>query len=141
MSIRNTRQRQVILEELRNCRLHPTTADLYDRVRRRLPHISLGTVYRNLERLVDTGLARKLDFAGTTARYDGKLDRHYHVRCQNCRRIDDVAPADYNPPALRPGNLNGYKILDHRLEFIGICKSCQQTIALRQKAPRGSGGK
>ena len=63
--LRMTQQRQVILEELRLCRSHPTADELYSRVRRRLPRISLGTVYRNLETLAERGLIRKMEVGGT----------------------------------------------------------------------------
>ena len=70
---RTTRQRQVILEELQKLQSHPTAAALYEIVRRRVPKISLGTVYRNLELLARTGLIRKLEFAGAEARFDGNV--------------------------------------------------------------------
>ncbi len=63
-SHRNTRQRRLILEELRKLKTHPTAASLYAIVRRRMPKISLGTVYRNLELLNQMGMIRKLDFSG-----------------------------------------------------------------------------
>ena len=88
---RNTRQRQVILEELQKLTSHPTAAGLYEIVRRRLPKISLGTVYRNLELLARTGLIQKLEFGGGEARFDGNVDRHDHVRCVRCGRVDDIS--------------------------------------------------
>ena len=69
---RNSRQRQVILEELRKLTSHPTAAVLYAVVRRRLPKISLGTVYRNLELLARMGVVQKLELAGGEARFDGR---------------------------------------------------------------------
>ena len=68
---RNTRQREVILEELRKLRSHPTAPVLYEIVRRRLPRISLGTVYRNLELLAKSGVVRKLELSDSEARFDG----------------------------------------------------------------------
>ena len=60
-----TRQRRVILEALRGTTSHPTADEVYEMVRRRLPRISLGTVYRNLEILSGEGLVAKLEMAGT----------------------------------------------------------------------------
>ena len=68
-----TRQRPVILEELKNLTTHPTADELYSMVRRRLPRISLGTVYRNLEILSEMGLAQKLESAGAQRRYGGDV--------------------------------------------------------------------
>jgi Fur family ferric uptake transcriptional regulator len=121
---RNTRQRRVVLEELRKVRSHPTAAELYEIVRHRLPRISLATVYRNLELLADEGLIRKLDVAGGPSRFDGDNVPHWHVRCVRCGRVDDVSgvPADFAIPRLE--NAGGYEILGHRLEFEGICPAC-----------------
>ena len=71
---RNTPQRKVILEELQKAASHPTAAELYEIVRRRLPRISLGTVYRNLELLSESGLIRKLSMGSAEARFDGDLE-------------------------------------------------------------------
>ncbi|MDR2745258.1 MAG: transcriptional repressor, partial [Desulfovibrio sp.] len=75
-----TRQRSVILEELRKVDTHPTADELYTIVRVRLPHISLGTVYRNLEYLVAAGEIARLESAGTSMRFDGDVSGHQHVR-------------------------------------------------------------
>jgi Fur family transcriptional regulator, ferric uptake regulator len=122
---RNTRQRQVILEELQNLISHPTAAALHEIVRRRLPKISLGTVYRNLELMARLGLIQKLDFCGCEARFDGNVARHDHLRCVRCGRVDDVSAP---PLDLFEGAANdwcGYEIIGHRLEFLGICPCCR----------------
>jgi Fur family ferric uptake transcriptional regulator len=123
---RNTRQRQVILEELRNTQSHPTVAEIYDLVQRRLPHISLGTVYRNLDLLVEHGLVRKLDSGGSQARFDADLRSHYHIRCLRCGRLDDmnVTPQSFMGEVSKP--TDGYQMLGHRLEFFGVCGNCQK---------------
>jgi len=121
---RNTRQRQVILEELRKLKTHPTAAGLYAIVRRRMPKISLGTVYRNLELLSQLGTIWKLEFGSDEARYDGTVEYHDHLRCVRCGRVDD-APGP--PLALTEGgkeDWGGYKVLGHRLEFFGVCPKC-----------------
>ena len=82
---RVTRQRRVILEELRKLTSHPTAPALYEVVRRRLPRISLGTVYRNLELLARAGFIQRLDLQGAEARFDGNPEHHYHVRCRASR--------------------------------------------------------
>ena len=126
---RSTRQRRVVLEELRKLTSHPTAAELYEIARQRLPKISLGTVYRNLELLADNGVIQKLDMGGAEARFDGNPDPHYHVRCARCRRVDDVhdLPADFARQEVL--SLDGYEILGFRLEFIGICPQCKRRPA------------
>ena len=122
---RNTRQREVILEELRNLSSHPTAAGLYEIVRRRLPRISLGTVYRNLELLAEMGAIQKLDLAGSQARFDGNVDRHHHVRCTGCGRVDDVPGAPLDLARVKHNDCSGYEFLGYRLEFVGICPDCR----------------
>ena len=124
---RNTRQRRVILEELKKVTTHPTATVLYEFVRRRLPKISLGTVYRNLEVLTGLGLVQKLDIQGSEARFDGNPDSHYHVRCVRCGRVDDVHELPTDPVRGEFTTLNGYEILGHRFEFIGICPACRRS--------------
>jgi Fe2+ or Zn2+ uptake regulation protein len=126
---RNTRQRKVILEELQKVKEHPTAASLYAIVRRRMPKISLGTVYRNLELLNQMGMVQKLDFSGAEARYDGNVEDHDHLRCVRCMRVDD-APGP--PLALAGGgkeDWGGYKVLGHRLEVFGVCPKCSRRKA------------
>ena len=121
---RNTRQRQVILEELQKVTSHPTASGVYEAVRRRLPKISLGTVYRNLELLGRAGIIQKLELGGGEARFDGNVEPHDHVRCVRCGRVDDVV----RPPLDLMGGprmIGGYRILGHRLEFLGVCPACQ----------------
>lgn len=125
-SQRQTRQRQIILEELRLRHDHPTAAELHQAVRKRLPRISLGTVYRNLELLASAGQIRKLRLSGETMRYDGDLDRHYHVRCVGCGKIDDVHIPGFDIDTVRPEPIDGFEVLGHRLEFIGVCRSCRR---------------
>ena len=122
---RNTQQRRVILEELRRSASHPTAAELYQAVRGRLPRISLGTVYRNLEMLSRKGTVQKLSLGGTEARFDGNLAPHHHVRCVRCGRLNDIhgLPAGVVRDDL--AEVDGYEILGHRLEFMGICPDCK----------------
>jgi Fur family transcriptional regulator, ferric uptake regulator len=130
---RNTRQRQVILEELRKLKSHPTAAMLYDVVRRRIPKISLGTVYRNLELLSRMGAIEKLEFSSGEARFDGTVKQHDHLRCMCCGRLDDVpGPArelNDSGKAAAGGKekWGGYRIIGHRLEFLGICPDCRRS--------------
>jgi Fur family ferric uptake transcriptional regulator len=123
---RNTRQRQVILEELRKLTSHPTAAGLYEIVRRRLPRISLGTVYRNLELLAQMGTIQKLDLAGGQARFDGNPGRHHHVRCTCCGRVDDIWGLPLDLAELRHNDSSGYLLLAYRLELTGVCPRCRE---------------
>ena len=122
---RMTNQRLVILQELRKSTTHPTPDEVFSRVRRILPHISLGTVYRNLEILSQMGLISKLDLAGSQKRFDGQTDKHYHICCIECNRIDDI-PVDSVEKKVKfvSGNMKGYTSITESLTFKGICKEC-----------------
>ncbi len=126
---RNSKQREVVLEELRNMKTHPTAAELHDVVRERLPRISLGTVYRNLELLAGGGLVRKLEHGGGRARFDGDLEQHLHVVCVACGGVEDVAgtPADVNANDL--ATPDGYQIFGLRVEFSGLCPDCARRVS------------
>ncbi|MDO9109853.1 MAG: transcriptional repressor [Desulfatirhabdiaceae bacterium] len=133
--LRMTRQRQVILQELRKVRTHPSADEVYEMVRRLLPRISLGTVYRNLEILSELGEIQKIEICGKLKRFDGNTRDHYHLRCLNCHRIDDVPEKihfDFNSSL---SSDTGYAITGHRLEFVGLCPECseQQGSRLSQK--------
>jgi Fur family ferric uptake transcriptional regulator len=121
-----TRQRQVILEALQAVHTHPTGDEVYRLARRRLPHISLGTVYRNLEILSEAGLIRKLELGGTARRFDARTSEHHHIRCLRCGTVADVRVE------LRPGleqaveQESGYTVVEHRLELVGYCPQCKE---------------
>jgi len=121
-----TEQRLVILDELRNVDTHPTADEIYKLVRRRLPNISLGTVYRNLETLSGAGMIRKLAMAGSQKRFDGMVENHYHVRCVSCGRVDDAQVIPFPCIEESSKRIRGYRILSHKLEFEGICPACQE---------------
>ncbi len=124
LNLRMTRQRKVILEELRKVNTHPSADEVYEMVRKRLSRISLGTVYRNLEILSESGEIQKLELGCTLKRFDGVAESHYHIRCIHCNRVVD-APTDFDVTVNH--ELKGatdYKIIGHKLEFIGICPGC-----------------
>jgi Fur family ferric uptake transcriptional regulator len=123
-----TRQRQVILEELRATDRHPSADDLYERVKQRLPRISLGTVYRNLEILTALGEIQTIAQAGSLKRFDGTPKHHYHMRCLHCESLTDapVEVIDSLERALQ--EKTAFRVLGHQLEFTGICPDCKTAL-------------
>lgn len=125
-NMRLTTQRQIILEELNKVTSHPTANEVYDMVRKRLPRIGLGTVYRNLELMAESGAILKLEVGGTQKRFDATTKSHYHVRCTQCDRVDDMdIPVQFHINEIA-GNNTEYRILGHHIEFSGICEDCQE---------------
>ncbi len=138
--LRMTKQRRIILEELRKENSHPTADAIYEMVRKRLPHISLGTVYRNLEVLTMLGEIQTLELSGSQKRYDGVPQKHYHIRCIHCDRVDDapIAPLSSLEDELYGATV--FTIMGHRLEFMGLCPVCSQDEQVRQLAEQTLSG-
>jgi len=124
-NMRLTTQRQIILEELGKVTSHPTANEVYDMVRKRLPRIGLGTVYRNLELMADTGVILKLEVGGTQKRFDATTEPHYHIRCSSCGKVDDVHIEVQQQINQLAKSASNYEILGHHIEFAGICHDCQ----------------
>ena len=125
--IRLTTQRQIILEELAKVKTHPTASELYDMVRKRLPRIGLGTVYRNLELMADNGMILKLEIGGTQKRFDATTAPHYHIRCSGCGKVEDIMIPIMDDLAQAAEQASSYKIFGHHVEFSGLCADCQQS--------------
>ena len=123
---RMTQQRRVILEELRRSKSHSSADEIYEMVRRHLPRISLGTVYRNLEILSELGEIRKLELGGTTKRFDYDPTKHYHILCVNCGRVDNAPLAPLNQLEDELYGATVFTIIGHRLEFTGLCPECSK---------------
>lgn len=124
-NMRLTTQRQIILEELGKVTSHPTANEVYDMVRKRLPRIGLGTVYRNLELLAESGVILKLEVGGTQKRFDATVAPHYHIRCSTCGKVDDIDIPVQEHINMAANEASSYQILGHHIEFSGICHSCQ----------------
>jgi len=109
------------MEVLKRTKLHPTADWIYDRVREKCPNVSLGTIYRNLNMLKEKGLIRELKYGKNTARYDGNFESHHHIFCFECGKLEDVQYRVH--PGLNKSveKTSGYKIINHQLEFNGIC--------------------
>lgn len=124
-----TRQRKVILEELRKVDTHPSADEIYEMVRRRLPRISLGTIYRNLEILAVTGEILRLETGSHLKRFDGRAEDHYHIRCLRCDRLVDIFVHLGLELENRIKGSTDFSVLGHKLEFVGICPKCQRHAA------------
>jgi len=124
--MRITNQREIILEELQRLKTHPTADELYEVVKKRLPRISIATVYRNLERLSEAGIIHKLEYGGRQKRFDGDVRPHSHVFCVKCGRISDVDTVDGLNVREMVLDSRGFQIMDGSLQFQGICPLCQK---------------
>ena len=125
--LNHSRQRDSILNFLSNTKEHPTADIIYNGLRKEFPNISLGTVYRNLSLLCDTGEIIKISVPGQPERYDFTTDNHYHFICTKCGRVLDL-PVNYlgflNEAASEgfDGTISG-----HICQFYGYCADCKYT--------------
>jgi Fe2+ or Zn2+ uptake regulation protein len=129
---RQTRQRRLVYETVAETVSHPTAEWVYERVRRRMPRVSLGTVYRNLQLLVSEGLLRSRT-RGRITRYDADLAPHDHFSCRRCGLLLDLERAPRAFSEERQLRARGHEIEERILEFVGICRDCRHH--------RKSGGK
>ena len=120
---RNTKQLQIIWNAVKDDKSHPTADQIYDRVRKKLPTISLGTVYRNLQKLVSDKKLQVL-MRGRSQHFDPLAEPHQHFICESCDRVYDVLID--NRREIRPVKLphEGFKVTSHQLAFYGTCKHC-----------------
>ena len=124
---RMTHQRRVILEKVKAADPHATVDDIYHAVRKSLPRISLGTIYRNLDILSEQGLIRKVGRPSIQMRFESNMEHHFHVRCLNCDRIEDIHPGDLSCLDRAVTSDTGFHITGYDLEFYGLCPNCQES--------------
>ncbi len=126
MQLRMTNQREMILQELKKSKEHLTADELYERVKRKMPRISLATVYRNLEILSEVGLIGKLEVSGRQKRFDYETQDHDHIYCIECHRVDNLELDREELGVISPASIGGYKVTGFRLEFAGLCSECRK---------------
>lgn len=120
---RVTKQRKAIFSALQGDSSHPTADEIYQRVKQRMPHISLATVYRNLKLLSQEGLILEIPTPDGPSRYDPQTHQHYHFLCDRCERVYDVeipVQAQLN----RELGRQGFSVRSHETVFYGLCRRC-----------------
>ena len=121
-----SKQREEILEYLRSVKTHPTAEEVYSEVRKKDKNISLGTVYRNLDRLSKENLILRIEIANGKDRFDRDISSHYHAVCKECGGIVDIF-VDYfhNIDKVVEKEIN-CKVLSHNVIFNTICQNCSK---------------
>ena len=121
---RYSRQREAIHTYLLSTKQHPTAEAVYEYIRQSFPNISLGTVYRNLNFLVEHGDALRLEFGDGVDHFDGKTIPHNHFYCKGCGRVIDLDmdPIDHIDRIADAGFRGS--IQGHSIYFYGICEDC-----------------
>lgn len=119
-----TQQRLAILDVLvEQCEHHPGVSLIFEEARKKVPRVSLSTVYATLKEFSEIGLVKQLEFDRMENRYDGNLSDHVNLICTGCGTI-----ADHSIPThLEPDNISrdsGFVVTNARIEFHGYCRHC-----------------
>ncbi|MBE0481304.1 MAG: transcriptional repressor, partial [Dehalococcoidia bacterium] len=122
---RRTRQKDSIIRVLKSTTSHPGADWIYEQVRKEIPNVSLGTVYRNLKRMAEAGEIMELSCFEDISRFDGNMDNHYHFRCDGCGRVLDVDEPVDREIETRVARRTGLMVTGHRLELRGLCTACR----------------
>jgi Fur family transcriptional regulator, peroxide stress response regulator len=121
---RTTRQLKQVFKALQGDHSHPFAHAIHRRVRKRLPRISLATVYRNLHSLVEEGKIRTLLLDEQGARFDPETSQHDHFVCERCGRVVDLFLRRTRQLDLSALAKQGYVVTTHNLTVHGICQVC-----------------
>lgn len=122
--MRKSRQRDAILDYIKGSTEHPTADMVYEVVKQSIPNISLGTVYRNLNQLVDEGFITVVETSDKKVHYEGNLNEHIHLLCKNCYNITDVFMKSQMPDVYKE---TGFLIQSQKTVYYGICRNCLNT--------------
>lgn len=124
---RVTQQRLTVADALARAGRQLTAAELYERLRRDEPMLGRATVFRTLERLVEAGVARRLDVDGRTSAYVAcQPEHHHHLSCTSCGRVEEIPESWVTPIARRAADELDFEIDDARVDFYGRCRRCRR---------------
>ena len=121
-----SRQRELVLAEVKSSREHPTADMVYAALKADNPSLSLGTVYRNLNLLAQMGQIHKIGMPEGSDRFDGRTDEHYHMLCQKCGRVYDVQLDTLSELDGQIQSQTGFLVHSHDLIVRGVCRTCQK---------------
>jgi len=121
-----SKQRESILQYLRNTNEHPTAERIYSDLKQQLPNLSLATVYRNLAQLCDMGKVIRLTTGDKTDHFDADTSDHQHFVCTSCGTVSDLF--FQLPPEILNDHLDKqFSATYYKLYVYGICKKCSET--------------
>lgn len=121
-----THQRQVIYEAVVAAPGHYSPEQIYTNVHRRIPSISLATVYKNLRLFVEHGLLREVSPHASTLLVDGNRDPHHHLVCTRCKKVQDIKGNFIDFKKLSRQTRGGFDLTHPLIEVFGLCRDCHQ---------------
>ena len=126
MNKRNTTQRSLVLEAVKDLKCHATADEVYDTIVQKHPNISRGTVYRNLNLLSASGEIRKVEMPSGADRFEHQSHEHYHARCVQCGRVFDVEMEFIADLEKSIKDTHGFEFTGHDIIFKGTCLECKK---------------
>ena len=122
---KRSKQRERIYSLVCSTDTHPTANWIYDELRKDFNNLSMGTVYRNINILIDQKKVQRLEAGSSFDRFDGNVETHYHFICEDCGKIEDL-PHEVCSELNTVVNLKtDFQAEKHRLDFYGVCTSCK----------------
>ena len=125
--LKQTRQRELILQTFLEANRHVTSDDLYQAVRKEHSNIGYTTVYRTMKLLVEAGLATERHFDDGITRYEIEQEHHDHLVCIKCGKIQEFECEEIEERQNEVAADHGFEILRHRHELYGHCSSCRES--------------
>ncbi len=121
---KRSRQREQILKLLKNTDTHPTASWIYDELKKEFTNLSMGTVYRNVNILIDQNLVTKIESGSSFDRFDGNVSPHYHFICRKCDSIYDLPITMLEDLNEKVSFSTAHEVYEHSINFYGQCKRC-----------------
>ena len=125
-NLKQTKQREAILDVFLHAKGHVTSEDIYAAVRDQYPNIGYTTVYRTMKLLCEAGLANERHFDDGITRYEIEHEHHDHLVCTRCGKIVEFECAMIEQAQDEIGKRYGFRLLRHRHELYGHCPECQK---------------
>ena len=133
-----THQRRVIYEMAMSLHGHPSPELIYEGVRKKIPSISLATVYKNVRTFLDSGLLREVSFHHGSLRVEPNEHEHHHLVCVRCKKITDLESASLGPVRVKERLPRGFQVTRITVDVLGICAACAAKGSSKQSLKRSS---
>ena len=121
-----THQRQVLYEVMKTMHGHPSPEEVYARVKKKVPAISLATVYKNIHLFVESGVFREVSVHHGSVRVEMNGEPHHHMVCSKCKKITDIGEKELGLVAKRNRLPGGFLVERYAVDVIGVCATCQK---------------
>jgi Fur family peroxide stress response transcriptional regulator len=137
-SLAATHQRRVIYETVMSLHGHPSPELIYEGVRKKIPTISLATVYKNVRTFLDSGMLREVSFHHGSLRVEPNEHEHHHLVCVRCKQITDLDAESFGPVRVKERLPRGFQMTRITIDVLGVCAACAAKEISRPSSKQGS---